>query len=79
MTGKANGHIRAPIGMSARDERGLSQVYITEHHEEPCEKCADDASKYNHCAFCGEDCANQSELIAHLDLCAERARVIASL
>lgn len=44
---------------------------ITEHHMKPCKMCADDASKYNHCAFCGLTFETMDELVYHLDDCPE--------
>lgn len=32
-----------------------------------CWMCADDASAYNHCAFCGKTFATKQELEDHLD------------
>lgn len=65
------------MNVAERKERSL--VYISDHHKEPCDKCADDASKYNHCAYCGADCNSQSELLAHFDNCDDLLKVLASM
>lgn len=42
---------------------------ITKHQQKPCKMCADNATKYNHCAFCGSTFKNLNLLLDHLDDC----------
>ena len=44
-------------------------VKLTPHQMNPCYMCAEDASKYNHCAFCGTTFKNVDDLLDHLDSC----------
>lgn len=48
-------------------EKVIIQMKISKHQESYCEMCEEDASKYNHCAWCGETFQNQDELLDHLD------------
>jgi len=40
---------------------------LSDHQTSACYKCADDASKYNHCSMCGYDGVSAEDLGRHLD------------
>jgi predicted amidophosphoribosyltransferase len=42
-------------------------IGLSDHQSSACYKCADDASKYNHCSMCGYDADSPESLGRHLD------------
>ena len=40
---------------------------LSDHQMSACYKCADDASKFNHCSMCGYDGESAEDLARHLD------------
>lgn len=49
----------------------LSPMDITSPHQQagPCAMCEDDATKYNHCAWCGTTLQSLNQLASHIDEC----------
>lgn len=42
-------------------------MQLSEHQMTACWKCAEDPSRYNHCAWCGGEFGTVEQLIEHMD------------
>jgi hypothetical protein len=46
----------------------MAMTHLSPHQlAGPCELCSDDATKYNHCAWCGQTFMTLTELSEHLE------------